>query len=243
MAGILPINIEPVMDRGSRMLISAGLAVCDPIRDQPEPFNNLFFNGNDDKNPYSVFYSRPEDAENTINFVNQNWAMNWDWNISTVFSFIENGLPHVVIVPLYSQRGLIENCHQILTFISDLVNFGLNPVQSMTTHIQQTILEQVNLNMRTFQNIEQLTVVGYAISSLVIGRPDLEGGEDDQDHELMPSSDDESSDDGSSSSGDGSSSMYSSGSDSGPHHPSDMEWDDDDWSMSSSSDSGYFSHE
>ena len=104
-----------------------------------------------------------------------------------------------------------------------LVNFGQNPVQSMTTHIQQVILDQVNLNMATFRNTDQLQVVGYAISSLVIDRPEPLGEEETvQDHQMMPSSDDESKSSDESISSDGSSLMFSSGFDSGPHHP-DME--------------------
>ena len=57
------------------MLISAALSVTDPINDHPEAFNNLYLGGDEDRNPYSVLFSRPEDSGNLINFINQNWQM------------------------------------------------------------------------------------------------------------------------------------------------------------------------
>ena len=127
----LPISCEPMMDRGSRMLISAALSVTDPINDRPEVFNNIYLGGDEDRNPFSVLFSRPEDAENLINFINQNWQMIWDWNISCVYRYAWNGLPYVVILPLFSQQGLIADCDQILFFISDLVNFPQEPVRRL----------------------------------------------------------------------------------------------------------------
>ena len=51
------------------MLISAALSVTDPINDRPEVFNNIYLGGDEDRNPFSVLFSRPEDAENLINFI------------------------------------------------------------------------------------------------------------------------------------------------------------------------------
>ena len=218
------------------MLISTALAVTDVIIDRPEPFNNVFLNGEGDKNPYSVLFSRPEDAENLVNFVNQNCQIPFDWNVSVVYQFMEDGTPNAVIIPMFSERGFISQCHQILPFISDIVNFADEPVRNMTHHLQNVILEQVNDNMHLFRNTQELTVVGYTVSSLMTDRL-LHGGEEDDDSDdgsvddseediMMDDSDDDS--------------VFSSGSDSGPHHENQMGWDDD-WSMPSSlsSDSGY----
>ena len=222
------------------MLISTALAVTDVIIDQPEPFNNIFLNEEGDRNPYSVLFSRPEDAENLINFVNQNCQIAFDWNIGCVYRYMEDDSPYAIIIPMFIQRGLIADCHQILPFIADLVNFVDEPVQHMTHHLQNVILEQVNEHMHLFRNTQQLQVVGYTVSSLLTDRQ-LDGGKGDI---MMDDSDDSSDDDTDDDSVD-SDSVFSSGSDSGPHHENDMmEWDED-WFMPSSlsTDSGYGSWE
>ena len=241
MANYLPITCEPALDRGSRMLISSALAVTDVIIDQPEAFNTIFLNQEGDRNPYSVLFSRPEDAENLINFVNQNWQIAFDWNISVVYRFMEDNSPHAIIIPMFSQRGLIADCHQILQFIADLVNFVDEPVQNMTHHLQNVILQQVNQHMQLFRNTQELQVVGYTVSSLLTDRQH-HGEEEDI---MMDDSDDDSSDDDTDDDSVDSDSVFSSGSDSGPHHENGMmEWDED-WSMPSSlsTDSGYGSWE
>ena len=220
------------------MLISAALSTVDPINDAPEPFNNIFFGGTEDRNPYSVLYSRPEDAENTINFINTNWQMVFDWNVSLVCKFTEDGVEYAVILPFYSQHEYFADCDNILQFTSDLVNYPESPVQNMVLHLRDILLESININRQIFRNTGRVDIVGFRISSLMPNRPEAREGEDME-------SDDYDSD--SSEDSDESSSFFDSGSDSGPHRPDDDMKMDSDWSWPTdsdwSTDSGYGSLE